>query len=204
MKIYITLILNLFTIIFLNAQVGINTNQPRRALDVNGDLRIRELKLVNKDANYNNIVVVNQDGEVEKYDKIEITNAISDLTVETKELYFATTPDGTKIVPCGKFNFRFSSSTIPEIAPISDLAASTPVYFMRIRKYESNQRAVTQGNTTIKNSKTFSVLDREYKLDQVSEYNISYPGDNNLYRVIFLARKMTTTTNSYSIVCEKF
>ena len=204
MKTYITLILNLFTIIFLNAQVGINTNQPTRALDVNGDLRIRELKLVNKDANYNNIVVVNQDGEVEKYDKIEITNAISDLTVETKELYFATTPDGTKIVPCGKFNFRFSSSTIPEIAPISDLAASTPVYFMRIRKYESNQRAVTQGNTTIKNSKTFSVLDREYKLDQVSEYNISYPGDNNLYRVIFLARKMTTTTNSYSIVCEKF
>ncbi len=204
MKIYITLILNLFTIIFLNAQVGINTNQPTRALDVNGDLRIRELKLVNKDANYNNIVVVNQDGEVEKYDKIEITNAISDLTVETKELYFATTPDGTKIVPCGKFNFRFSSSTIPEIAPISDLAASTSVYFMRIRKYESNQRAVTQGNTTIKNSKTFSVLDREYKLDQVSEYNISYPGDNNLYRVIFLARKMTTTTNSYSIVCEKF
>ena len=204
MKTYITLILNLFTIIFLNAQVGINTNQPTRALDVNGDLRIRELKLVNKDANYNNIVVVNQDGEVEKYDKIEITNAISDLTVETKELYFATTPDGTKIVPCGKFNFRFSSSTIPEIAPISDLAASTPVYFMRIRKYESNQRAVTQGSTTIKNSKTFSVLDREYKLDQVSEYNISYPGDNNLYRVIFLARKMTTTTNSYSIVCEKF
>lgn len=204
MKIYITLILNLFTIIFLNAQVGINTNQPTRALDVNGDLRIRELKLVNKDANYNNIVVVNQDGEVEKYDKIEITSAISDLTVETKELYFATTPDGTKIVPCGKFNFRFSSSTIPEIAPISDLAVSTPVYFMRIRKYESNQRAVTQGNTTIKNSKTFSVLDREYKLDQVSEYNISYPGDNNLYRVIFLARKMTTTTNSYSIVCEKF
>ena len=204
MKIYITLILNLFTIIFLNAQVGINTNQPTRALDVNGDLRIRELKLVNKDANYNNIVVVNQDGEVEKYDKIEITNAISDLTVETKELYFATTPDGTKIVPCGKFNFRFSSSTIPEIAPISDLAASTPVYFMRIRKYESNQRAVTQGNTTIKNSKTFSVLDREYKLDQVSEYNISYQRDNNLYRVIFLARKMTTTTNSYSIVCEKF
>ena len=107
MKIYITLILNLFTIIFLNPQVGINTNQPTRALDVNGDLRIRELKLVNKDANYNNIVVVNQDGEVEKYDKIEITNAISDLTVETKELYFATTPDGTKIVPCGKFNFRF-------------------------------------------------------------------------------------------------
>ena len=204
MKTYITLILNLFAIIFLNAQVGVNTNQPTRALDINGDLRIRELKLVNKDANYNNIVVVNQDGEVEKYDKIEITNAISDLTVETKELYFATTPDGTKIVPCGKFNFRFSSSTIPEIAPISDLAASTPVYFMRIRKYESNQRAVTQGNTTIKNSKTFSVLDREYKLDQVSEYNISYPGDNNLYRVIFLARKMTTTTNSYSIVCEKF
>ena len=204
MKIYITLILNLFTIIFLNAQVGINTNQPTRALDVNGDLRIRELKLVNKDANYNNIVVVNQDGEVEKYDKIEITNAISDLTVETKELYFATTPDGTKIVPCGKFNFRFSSSTIPEIAPISDFAASTSVYFMRIRKYESNQRAVTQGNTTIKNSKTFSVLDREYKLDQVSEYNISYPGDNNLYRVIFLARKMTTTTNSYSIIYEKF
>ena len=204
MKTYITLILNLFAIIFLNAQVGVNTNQPTRALDINGDLRIRELKLVNKDANYNNIVVVNQDGEVEKYDKIEITNAISDLTVETKELYFATTPDGTKIVPCGKFNFRFSSSTIPEIAPISDLAASTPVYFMRIRKYESNQRAVTQGNTTVRKSKTFSVLDREYKLDQVSEYNISYPGDNNLYRVIFLARKMSNTTNSYSIVCEKF
>ncbi|SFM82565.1 hypothetical protein SAMN05421738_10313 [Algoriella xinjiangensis] len=204
MKIYITLILNLCAITFLSAQVGVNTDQPTRALDVNGDLRVRELKLVNKDANYNNVVVVNKDGEVEKHDATEITKAISDLSVETKELYFETTPDGTKIVPCGKFNFRFSSTIIPEIASVTDLPKATTVYLMRIRKYATDGKSVSQGNTSIQNSKTFSVLDSNYKLDQVSEYNISYPGDSNLYRVIFLARKMTSTTNSYSIVCEKF
>ncbi len=144
------------------------------------------------------------DGNIEKHSPQAIIDAISDLTVETKELYFNSSPDGTKIVPCGRFDFRFSSGTIPQIGSVSNLTTPTRVYFLGQLKKEINLFTVTQASVLLQNKSNFVNLDSNYLLNNIGEYYISFPGDNNFYRVVFLARKMTDSQNSYSIVCEKF
>ena len=185
------------------AQIGINTEEPTRTLDVNGDLRLRNLQKVNL-TNDSYVLATDDAGNVEKYSAQTIIESITDLTVETKELNFATTPDGTKIVPCGKFNLRFSSGTLPQIASITGLTSAVSVNILGQLKYDSNQRVVRSFAVSVQNSNGFVNLESANTLNRVGEYYLSYPGDNNFYRIVFLARKMNATQNSYSIVCEKF
>ncbi|HAR73736.1 MAG TPA: hypothetical protein DCR77_10085 [Flavobacteriaceae bacterium] len=199
----ILLCLCIFISTDLFSQVGINTNQPTRNLDINGEARVRDLKKVTI-ADYPDVLVTDINGNIEKHSAQAIIDAISDLTVETKELYFDTTPDGTKIVPCGRFNFRFSSTTIPQIASVTNLASPATIYYMSQYKSDGDKKTVLSTNKNIQNITSFVDLDVSYKLNGVGEYYMSFPGDNNFYRVVFLARKMTTTQNSYSIICEKF
>lgn len=202
----ILLCLSIFISTNLFSQVGINTDQPTRNLDINGEARVRDLKKVTI-ADYPDVLVTDINGNIEKYSAQAIIDAISDLTVETKELYFDTTPDGTKIVPCGRFNFRFSNTTKPQIASVTNLASPTTIYYMS--QYKSNvnnidMKAVLLTSKNIQSKTVFVDLDTNYALNGVGEYYMSFPGDNNFYRVVFLARKMTDTQNSYSIICEKF
>ena len=185
------------------AQVGVNTDNPSRVLDVNGDLRVRTLNKVTI-ADYPDVLVTDVNGNIEKHSAQAIIDAISDLTVETKELYFNSTPDGTKIVPCGRFNFRFSNTTKPQISSVSNLALATTIYYLSQRKYDSNQKVVLSTSKSIQTIAGFVDLDSTYALNNVGEYYMSFPGDNNFYRVVFLARKMNASQNSYSIICEKF
>ena len=185
------------------AQVGVNTDNPSRALDVNGDLRVRTLNKVTI-ADYPDVLVTDANGNIEKHSAQAIIDAISDLSVETKELYFDNSPDGTKIVPCGRFNFRFSDTTKPQIASFENLSTPTSVYDLGQLKFHENGKTVTQKNVVIQKNDDFKTLDDSYSLDSVGEYYLSYPGDNHFYRVVFLGRKMTLSENSYSIICEKF
>lgn len=203
MKTYILFLLNLFALNIANAQVGINTNTPTKSLDVNGDFRLRTLNKVTI-TDYPDVLVVNNDGDVEKHSAQAIKDAISDLTVETKELYFDTSPDGTKIVPCGRFNFRFSNSTIPQVSSVTNLATPATINYLGQLKYDGDNKAVTQRSINIQTTNGFQSLDTSYALNRVGEYYMSFPDDNNFYRVVFIARKMTASSNSYSIVCEKF
>ena len=203
MKTYILFLLNLFALNIANAQVGINTNTPTKSLDINGDFRLRTLNKVTI-TDYPDVLVVNNDGDVEKHSAQAIKDAISDLTVETKELYFDTSPDGSKIVPCGRFNFRFSNSTIPQVSSVTNLATPATINYLGQLKYDGDNKAVTQRSINIQTTNGFQSLDTSYALNRVGEYYMSFPDDNNFYRVVFIARKMTASSNSYSIVCEKF
>lgn len=194
----------LFCVVIISyAQVGVNTDNPSRTLDINGDLRVRTLNKVTI-ADYPDVLVTDADGNIEKHSAQAIIDAISDLSVETKELYFDNSPDGTKIVPCGRFNFRFSDTTKPQIASFENLSTPTTVYYLGQLKFHENGKTVTQKNVVIQKNDDFQTLDNSYSLNSVSEYYLSYPGDNHFYRVVFLGRKMTSTQNSYSIICEKF
>ncbi|MDM1299887.1 hypothetical protein HXZ94_15430 [Empedobacter falsenii] len=187
----------------LFSQVGVNTDQPTRALDINGDLRIRDLKKVTI-TDYPDVLVTDVDGNIEKHSAQAIIDAISDLTVETKELYFDSSPDGTKIVPCGRFNFRFSNTTKPQMSSVTNLSSVTTIYYLSQLKANENSKTVLNTNKNIQLTTAFVDLDSTYALNSVGEYYMSFPGDNNFYRIVFLARKMNDSQNSYSIVCEKF
>lgn len=58
----LTLFSLVFTVAFSFAQVGINTTDPQRDLDVNGGLRIRSASDVNADTTYDRVLLMDSDG----------------------------------------------------------------------------------------------------------------------------------------------
>lgn len=196
-------------------QVGINTNQPTRTLDINGDLYISNLENKSTDNNYVNVLVANSEGEVEAFSKEELKKLFNEETIETKKLYIDNKPDETKVVPCGRFKFRFSNATKPQIALVNNL--DVMIYFTRISKISNETIGAGDKNVTYdsslsftKNDYSFKDLNSDFNLNNLNEYYLSYPGDKNMYRVTFLARNMIQATqgspakNNYTIICEKF
>lgn len=224
MKIYYILLLSLVSTNF-SAQVGINTTTPTRTLDINGNLRLRTTDKKSADTNYNRVLVTNDKGEIEYWGKEEIQNEMIGLEIENKIMYFSTSPSGNTIVPCGKFQIRFSASTVPEIKLVTANTSATSIYYSRTRKLNSSDPNFSTSSNfrTLRTNEiaTIAVANnwvdigtvsgvatgtkgRLYAINTLDEYYMSYPGDNNLYRITFLARKMTDSANSYSMLCEKF
>lgn len=57
------MLMALYNLAFSQTQgVGITTNNPQRALDINGSLRVRSLTDVNADATYDNVLLIDRDG----------------------------------------------------------------------------------------------------------------------------------------------
>lgn len=224
MKTYYILLLSLVGIGF-SAQVGINTTSPTRTLDINGNMRLRTTDKKSADNSYNRVIVTNDRGEIEYWDKANIQNELKGLEMETKIMYFSTSPSGNVIVPCGKFQIRFSTSTVPEIRLVTANTSDTAIYYSRARKLNSSDASfsTTSNFRTLRTNEIATIAiannwvdigtvsgvnagttGRLYAVNTLDEYYMSYPGDNYLYRITFLARKMTDTANSYTMLCEKF
>lgn len=62
-KIQSTIYLMMFAVVSSLAQVGINTVNPQRTLDVNGSLRIRSISDVNTNGAYNRVLLMDGEGE---------------------------------------------------------------------------------------------------------------------------------------------
>ena len=60
----------------LYSQVGINTNNPERALDINGNLKIRELTNKTSDSNYNRILITDNEGNIEAVDRSSLKKIV--------------------------------------------------------------------------------------------------------------------------------
>lgn len=206
------------------SQVGINTQDPTETLDVIGNLRVRTLEKKSDDSDYQKVLVTNSTGKVEYWDKSAILNEMKGTEIENKIMYFSTSPSGDVIVPCGKFKLRYSLNTEPQIKLVDPPSSSQTIYFSRIRKVNSgdNSFLATNGKRSIRTNETVSINTNnnwanigyvsnltegtggKYAINYLDEYYMSYPGDNYIYRITFLARTMSSDANSYSMLCEKF
>ena len=212
---------NLYNIVFVListltfSQVGINTEQPTRTLDVNGNERLQNTEYKINDPNYNKVLVINDNGNVDAWDKVDIIAKVSDLIVETKKFYSSISPDPNIQVPCGKFVMRFSgdanNNTIPQIKLKTPNTTATTIYYNIITKQNSSGNSFSPNNTlntnqtlSINTSNNFISIDDTYSINKLDEIYLSYPGDNNIYRITYLARTMSDTEFSYSMICEKF
>ena len=223
------LILNVFSY----AQVGINTSSPTKTLDVNGSLRVRSTTYKETDVNYTKVLAVNSTGDTDFLTKDYIKTRMSDGVLENKIMYFSTTPSGNTIVPCGRFQLRFNTSTDPQIRLNKPTGSDVDIYYTRIRKLNNSGGLFTEDigrslrtNETItisgsantnneSNWKDIGIVSNpptenkaiKYDVNTLDEYYISYPGIPNIYRVTFLARTMTqpsqAETYSYTMICEK-
>ena len=203
----------------LSAQVGINTDNPKRTLDVEGNLRVRELADKSQAPSYNKILVVNPDGNIDYINKQDLQPIKDEFTADKQVLnnIYSTTSgraDDTKFVSCGKFDFAFrnSGSNINiqyrlKSTPTSDVT----VYITLEQNYNENGyqfQVPTTGKTFTSTTNRFTDLPTFGANIANSELNVLYllyPGDSDLYRLTFYRLEQTTpATNDFVTVCEKF
>lgn len=65
-------------------------------------------------------------------------------------------------------------------------------------------QSVTIGSGSTVDTNGWQTLDSTYDNNTLDELYITYPGDNNLYRVTFLARNSNSAQFYYTMICEKF
>ncbi|MGV1003123.1 hypothetical protein ACTS9U_17335 [Empedobacter falsenii] len=202
----------------LYSQVGINTNNPERALDVNGNLKVRELNNKTSDSNYNRILITDNEGNIETVDRSSLKNSIAEDIIEIKRLFYnSTDPIDNNKLTCGQFQFSFRDSPTEGknldimLNLATDPNKSITTYFTLFRKwgdgdlkyYKSNGKTFTSTNYT-----TPQLLCPQLDINSTGEFYISYPNEKNFYRVLFLARpnyeEEGVLKNSYTITCEKF
>lgn len=114
MKYYITSILTLFLSLSTQAQVGIKTETPERTVDVNGNLRVTTLQDKKDDKTYDNIVIANSAGDIDKQHKSSITQSPKQQVEIVRNIYYSDNgghPD--KTVVCGNYVFAFTTDNHP-------------------------------------------------------------------------------------------
>lgn len=202
----------------LYSQVGINTDKPERALDINGNLKIRELINKTSDDNYNRILVTDNEGNIETVDRSSLKNSITEDIIEIKRLFYnSTDPIDNNKLTCGQFQFSFRDSpTTGKNLDImlnleSDPTKNITTYFTLFRKWGDDDLKYYKSNGKTFNSTNYStpqLLYPQLDINSTGEFYISYPNERNFYRVLFLARPNYEENgiihNSYTITCEKF
>lgn len=203
----------------LSAQVGINTANPKRTLDVEGNLRVRELTDKSQAPSYNKILVVNPDGNIDYINKQDLQPVKDEFTADKQVLnniYSTTTgkADDTKFVSCGKFDFAFrniGANTNIQYRLKNTPTSDVTVYITLEQNYSSNGyqfQVPMAGKTFTSTTNNFGDLPTYGANIVNSELNVLYllyPGESNLYRLTFYRLDQTTPkTNDFVTVCEKF
>lgn len=201
------------------AQVGINTDEPTRMLDVDGNLKVRSLG--DKSSNtttYNRVLVTDNLGNIDAINLTDLKNQINEEIVENKLIYYTgTAPISSEKLTCGRFQFSFRPSTTPGknldimVNLVDNPNQEVTAYYTIFRKwgnynlkyYKANGKTFTTSNYT-----TPQLLCPQLDKNSTGEVYLSYPGEANYYRVYFLGRENhrvgQTVHNSYTITCEKF
>lgn len=209
----------LLAISVLYAQVGINTDDPTRTLHVNGNLKIRQLEDKSKDFSYNKILATDSEGNVD-YVTHESLLPVPDEFTSNKEVYNSIYgsrnggADNSKFVSCGKFDFRFntSSGTTSDVQlRLKETPTVDKKMFISIEQSWDNGMefiAYTTPMTFPANKNNFinipygpGIVDFELNV-----LYLLYPGETDLFRVTAYRVKQPTMGNNYrdyTIACEK-
>lgn len=207
---------------FFYTQVGINTNDPKRTLHINGNLKVSDLKDASDDADFDRILVADQKGNVDYVVKQDFLPASGTVGFSNKETYSTvynqTTGTGNeaKELKCGKFVFIFDKSTDSNIKFYlqSKPESTVSIYMNMEQNWSGNGFQFYQG-TTPNNTLPFVFTTTNYNTAQlfasanVADYeqnvmHFQYPGDNNFYRLIIYRVKHSNTSYDFVAACEKF
>ena len=218
MKKHLTFLLLTISITIFGQNVGINTADPKRNLEINGNLKIRNLEDKSNNSDFTHLLVIDSQGNV---DKIQIPaleqNEINNVEV-TRTIYLQNEADVNKECSCGDITIRLNGST-PQIK----LNSTTPFTSQNISSFSTgfgvkswsgtsynyyDRTGASDGfNFSINDYSTFKNIDKTTAFENnntIKIYTILLPGQNNLYRVTISRLQNTSNTNIFSLLCEKF
>lgn len=196
--------------------VGIDTTEPARKVDVNGNLRITSTNNVTNSTAYDRIAVANNTtGDVDYISLSAITQTSTSNLEVKRTIYNATLPDQTKECNCGDITFRISNSNIAQFKFnsqtlfVTNNATSIQIGYGVKRWTGSTYNFVNRvTDFTNLNFANYQSLDlTAFPTDAtntVRVYTILPPKQNNLYRLTLSRVNNTPTNFTYSLICEKF
>ncbi|WP_282628503.1 hypothetical protein [Empedobacter sedimenti] len=106
------ILLSLLTCTYSFGQVGINTEEPTRMLDVAGDLILTDVKDKTNTPEYTEILAANAVNEIDKVSKPSIIEDATRQVEIVKNIYNATSADITRETDCGDLVFRINGSSV--------------------------------------------------------------------------------------------
>lgn len=207
------------SIIPLKAQVGINTSEPTRSLDVNGNLKVVELSNKTGVTDYRKIAVANASNGNVDYMTFPSINQNETKNVEvTRTIYLGSNPDNNKTCSCGEITFYLNSNRKAYFKLNSDKVfktnsnASSIILAYGVKRWDSqsyNYQDISNKIFTTGNFGTYQTLDSSdlSANNSIRIYTIVLPNQNNLYRITLsslLNSNSLTNPNIYSLICEKF
>ena len=206
-----------FNIDAVNNRIGLNNSVPTEVLDVNGNIRVRNLpKALNID-DYPRTVVAKSTGEL----------AYTDVSNSAKQIYTSNTADASKTVKLGRFEFRMidngDGTSTAEYRLTSD-PGNISVFVHLEEKWNSNNNSSNSGNGffrfitfektfTSTNWSTWTPFDGNAmgiisanKMTEFSSKTISmqYGSDPNLYNVEYRIIDIPYDPENYSIIVNKY
>lgn len=207
------------TISTLDAQVGINTTDPKRILDINGNLKIVKTDNKTTQIPYRNILVADENNGNVDYISFPSINQNETKNVEIiRSIYLGTTPDNSKVCSCGEITFYLNSNkkayfklNSTKVFTTNNNANSITLAF-GAKRWEGQgytYRDITEKTFLTTNYSDYQSMDAtDFTADNtISVYTIVLPKQSNLYRLTVSTLKnsnSTTNTNIYSLICEKF
>lgn len=212
---------------FANAQVGINTNNPSRMLDVEGTMKVHNLNDAHTSADYDQSIVTDSNGNIDFTKKSSLlpSGNSNNTDKESFSQIYNTTDgngDGNKILKCGKFQFSLTSTSDSKIRFRLNDNPNTQVgiYMNMEQNWDSNGYQFFQGKSYYGTPSEKFVFDstnytvwQNLAEAQLADFeqnvlNFQYPGDSDFYRLIIYRIKQsvgsTPDSRDFAVVCEKF
>ena len=206
------------------AQVGIDTNTPTRALDINGNLKIREISDESDNGQYTKVLVTNADGNVDYIYKKDLLPATDEFTSNKEvinNIYSNNVQLGidTKVITCGKFQFSFSSESDSKIRfNLTEKPSENIDIYMSMEQnwtgsgFQFYQGTSSSNTTAFKFTTTDWNTPKEFASANLAEFEqnvmyFQYPKDPSFYRLtIYRVNHTVNKENTWSFVsaCEKF
>ena len=231
MKKIILYILFLYPILSFS-QVGIGTETPTRTLDINGNLRIRELdnKTTSGDASYSHLLsakdddkdasnnIISKHGELGKVSFTSLLQSSSN-NLEVKRVIYQGDVDKTQECSCGILSIFLdqSAATSQQIYPFVRLNYlsifdnnNTDSFGLNYGQKKYIDTSYIYDNHNITFDKTGGIEpynkldDLKFDGNTIRIYTIILPGGNNLYRLTISRFLTNPTTYINSLICEKF
>ncbi|MDM1552905.1 hypothetical protein [Empedobacter falsenii] len=188
-------------------------------LHVNGDIKIRNLQFKASDSNYSRVLAIDNQGNIDYVDKSSITpesnGNVDKVIVNNTYTTSGGTPINTEYLKCGKFEFSYiSNSNTGDVRfRLAEAPSSTiKVYTTFEQNWDGNgfqyQASSTAKEFTTENNfidVPFNILVGQAQIAN-GEYNelyLSYPKEQDFYRVSFYRVQQNSTTY-WVTACEKF
>lgn len=208
-----------FTLLYKGQRVGINIKDPQRTLDVNGNLRVTNIVDKSTIAGTDHLIAANrQNGNVDYIDVKSLQQSGKNNMEVGRSIYNATTADANKECNCGDIIVRFNGNKAEFKLKTTDVFTSNGETNFNlsygIKRFSgSSYSYVNKTNVAFQNvnnqaldyyNKYRNLDDIDFTDSMIGIYTLVLPKQDDLYRITMGRFSNSSTTRTYSLICEKF